>query len=167
MVKSCSFSVFSANIQTFIVQPTFERGDTVKRLISFAILVLFLFPLTFGCRQKSQPVFRFVTQVDISFRYNDILLQRHYTSDEKIEAVLLYMRLLHTGDAPTVNPEDITTDTYGITVSFSDGTRQTHTQKAHRYFRRHGSGWQTIQPLQAAQRYELMRHYPSDQAASS
>ena len=162
LVKSCIFSVFSANIQATAVHPTFERGDTVKRMISFGVLVLLLFPLTFGCRQKNQPAFRFVTQVDISFHYNDILLQRHYTSDEKIEAVLLYMRLLHTGEAPAINPEDITTDTYGIIVSFSDGTRQTHIQKAHRYFRRHGSGWQTIQPLQAAQLYELMRHYHSD-----
>lgn len=167
MVKSCIFSVFSANIQIFIVHPTFERGDTVKRLIRFIMLVLLLLPLVFGCQRKSKPAVRFVTQVDISFHYNDILLQRHYTSDEKIEAVLLYMRLLRTGVAPAVDPETITSDTYGITVSFSDGSQQTHTQKAHRYFRRHGSGWQTIQPLQAAQLYELMRHYPSDQATTS
>ena len=162
MVKSCIFSAFPSNIQTFLVHPTFERGDTLKRLISFLMLALLLFPLAFGCRQKDQPSFRFVTQLDIYFQYNDIHLQRHYTTDEKIEAVLLYMRLLHTEDAPVTDPEAITSDTYTITVSFSDGSQQTHIQKAHRYFRRHGSGWQTIQPRQAAQLYALMRHYPSD-----
>lgn len=126
-------------------------------------LWFFLFALS-GCQQNTtvQNQCRVVTGVDIFFRYEDMRLQRHYTKVEKVESVLLYLRLLqpvgNAADAQNLPDNDL----YEITLHLSDGSQKIYRQKGHRFLSRPEKPWQRIDPAQAAQLYQLMRHYPSD-----
>ena len=112
-----------------------------------------------GCIQK-RPLCRYVTQVEIRCDHPDASIIRSYTSEDKIAAVLMYIRLLHLSG----NPE-ITTTTenfYQIDLTLSDGSHRIYEQKDHRYFRKPQACWQTIPPEQAAKLYALMAHLESD-----
>lgn len=115
-----------------------------------------------GCQRTRRPLCRVVTQVDIACDHEGLPIRRHYTDTEKMEAVLLYLRLLRPGDAPATDPERIDADVYEITVSLSDGQQKVYRQKDHRYFRDALNGWQNVAPERAARLYNLMRHYESD-----
>ncbi len=136
----------------------------MKKIIKIGIPLCIFLLLLSGCRRDEapQPTCRVVTGVDISFRYEDMRLQRHYTDNKKVESVLLYLRLLKPlGKAYHAQelPEE---DLYEITVHLSDGSDRIYRQKAHRYFSRPERPWEQIDPGQASQLYQLMRHYPSD-----
>ena len=116
-----------------------------------------------GCAQtEATPLCRVVTSVDISCQQEDVLISRHYTNMEKMENVLLYLRLLKPGRKPQTDPEELDADVYEITVSLSDGEKKTYRQKDHRYLAEGDRPWQTIDPEQAAGLYRLMRQQPSD-----
>ena len=121
----------------------------------------FLFFLS-GCTRKLPTVYRAVTAVDITFRYEDTQLQRHYTQNDKMESVLLYLRLLKPLGKPISSPPADDRDVYDITVRFSDGSTKLYRQKAHRFISRREQVWERIDPAQAAQLYHLLRYYPSD-----
>lgn len=136
----------------------------MKKFVKNGIPLCIFLLLLSGCRrvETPQPTCRVVTGVDISFRYEDMRLQRHYTDNEKVESVLLYLRLLKPlGKAHHAQelPEE---DLYEITVHLSDGSDRIYRQKAHRYFSRPERPWEQIDPGQASQLYQLMRHYHSD-----
>lgn len=128
-----------------------------------AFLVLCIAPvLLFGCQKSKRQLCRYVTQIDVYCDHDGLPILRRYTDTEKMEAVLLHLRLLHPGDAPQVDPETVDADLYQICVYLSDGQRHLYNQKDHRYFRCEGSGWQTVTPDRAARLYTVLRHYQSD-----
>lgn len=133
-----------------------KRKFLVFLLLCGAVLCLW------GCRSQQRILCRFVTQVDIACDHEGVPIRRHYTNTKKMEAVLLYLRLLRTGRPPAVDPDLVNADVYEITVTLSDGQKHVYAQKDHRYFRKGGTGWMNIPPEQAAGLYEVMRHYESD-----
>lgn len=118
--------------------------------------------MLWGCSTNRRPMLRYVTQVDIACDHKGIPIRRHYTDSKKMEAVLIYLRLLHPGGAPSTNPETVEADLYEITVSLSDGQKRIYHQKDHRFFRKPASGWQAISPERSYGLYTLMRNYQSD-----
>ncbi len=131
-----------------------------KRFFSFPAILLICLCLS-GC-QTQQPLCRVVTRVDIACEHDGIPIRRVYTDTKKMEAVLLYMRLLRPKGVPQADPEAVDADVYEITVSLSDGQQHIYRQKAHRYFQEAASLWESIAPEKAAGLYSLMRHYESD-----
>ena len=129
---------------------------------------LFVFVLLFatilcGCRKKntsSAP--NFVTQVDVSCQQNGKTFSIHYTDNEKIEAVLLYLRLLKANKRLKQLPPARDNSIYEIQVHLSNGERRLYKQVDHRYIWRKKTGWNTIPAEQASRLYALLRHYPSD-----
>ena len=89
-------------------------------------------------------------------------IARHYNSPEKMEMVLLYIRLLQPLYKPEVDPETVPGDVYEITLHYSDGNSRTYRQKAHRFISSDRHPWQTVDPEHAAGLYKLMQHYSSD-----
>lgn len=126
--------------------------------------VLFLSVIMCGCGllHSGKPPLRVVTAVDVSCRQENREISRHYESFEKMEAVLLYIRLADKGRPPTENPNTLDADTWQICVNLSDGQQHIYKQKDHRYFYRPGTGWRTLDPAHAAKLYALLRHYKSD-----
>lgn len=134
----------------------------MKKKFSLFVMLCVAVTAMCGCQNKSRPLCRVVTQVDITCDHEGIPIHRHYTETEKMEAVLLYLRLLRPGGQPVTDPDTVNADIYEITVSLSDGQQRVYRQKDHRYFREALSGWQNIAPDRASRLYTLMRHYQSD-----
>ena len=128
--------------------------------VSFAIIVT-------GCgiNHTSSTHYRAVTQVDIVTRYEHTLIRRHYTDPKKMEAVLIYLRLLKPIGKPTQDSSQLNEDVFLIAVHLSDGNIHYYRQAAHRYFSREDENWVTIDPSLAARLYAVMRHFPSDSYA--
>ncbi|MBR2309831.1 MAG: hypothetical protein IKA47_04780 [Oscillospiraceae bacterium] len=130
----------------------------MRRMMCFILLAAaFLFV---GFQAKSTPS-RYVTRIDISGFHNGTVLQRSYTGEEKMRSVLMYLRLLQTGE-PIGSPESTPTDIYEVTVNLSSGEKRNYSLVDHRYFRKNSSGWESISADQAARLYSLMRFFESD-----
>ena len=134
----------------------------MKKKKTILIATILIIAAMCGCQNQRKPLCRVVTQVDIACDHAGIPIRRHYTDTEKIEAVLIYLRLLNPGGAPAKNPDEIDADVYEITVSLSDGQKKVYRQKDHRYFREAIGSWQSVAPDRAARLYTLMRHFESD-----
>ena len=139
----------------------------MKKMIRLLFVCCFLLFSLSGCIKNDtlqKPLCRVVTQVDISCQTEHMLIQRHYTHPEKMEYVLLYLRLLKPSGKPDVDPEQLDKAVYHITVSLSDGTKRLYRQKAHQYFSKDSRTWEKIDPEKAAGLYRLMEKIPSDPA---
>ena len=125
--------------------------------LSFAIIVT-------GCGTNHTPSSRYraVTQVDIVTRYEHTLIRRHYTDPQKMEAVLIYLRLIKPIGKPPQDPLQLDEDVFLIAVHLSDGNIRYYRQAAHQYFSREDQSWMAIDPSLAARLYAVMRHFPSD-----
>ena len=136
----------------------------MKKKIFLIFLLLFAGLSLCGCSRihSEKPLFRVVTAVDVSCRQENVEISRHYETFEKMEAVLLYIRLADKGRTPETNPETLAADTWQICVQLSDGQQHIYKQKDHRYFYRPRQGWRTLDPAHAAKLYALLRRYESD-----
>ncbi len=134
----------------------------MKKSFKLFTILCFLPILLQGCGKTEQPKYRAVTGVDIAFQHEDMLLTRYYTDDQKMESVLLYLRLVRPTHKPQNLPDLSGNDVYRITIYLSDGNTKQFYQAQHRYLIRPDRSWTTIDPGQASQLYKLMRHYPSD-----
>ena len=135
----------------------------MKKICKLVFGLCFFVILLSGCTAKgTQPLCRVVTQVDISCQKEDVQIRRHYTDSQKMEYVLLYLRLLKPLGTPDTDPDQVDADVYEITVQLSDGEQKIYRQKDHRYLSQSGHPWKTIDPAQAAGLYQLMRQLPSD-----
>ena len=128
-------------------------------IVSFSAFIISGFT---SADTKPAPLCQVVTQVDISCRKEHMLISRHYTDMKKMEAVLLYLRLLDPQWQPGSSTTPLNKDVYAITVHLSDGRQRVYRQKAHRYFSRDSGSWKIIDPEKASRLYALMRHLPSD-----
>ena len=136
----------------------------MKKFVRLLILFCFSAVIMSGCVRKNAPHTRVVTQVDISCRQENYALHRHYTDPQKMEYVLLYLRLLKPEGRADSPPALTSQDLYEIKISMSDGTQRNYRQLAHRYFRKDTGPWELIDPKQAAGLYFLMQKLPSDPA---
>ena len=134
----------------------------MKKKTAFIFLLWITVLLLWGCGKEPRQQCRYVTQIDITCDHDGLQIHRLYKDTEKMEAMLLYLRLLHPGGPPATDPDIVDADIYEIKVSLSDGTQHLYSQKDHRYFRREQMGWQSISAEKAAQLYTLLRHYQSD-----
>ncbi len=137
----------------------------MNRFQKVLILVIFCLPMLAGCTAKKQlqrPVARVVTQIQISGQHKDVQVQRYYASNQKIEHVLLYLRLLKPRFVSQEHASLPSDDTYRIQIFFSDGSNRIYRQHAHRYLAVDNGPWEQIDPADAAGLYMLMRALPSD-----
>lgn len=126
------------------------------------LLLLLLGACLLGGCSLRQSLCRYVTRVDIYCDHRDTPIVRSYTKEDKMGAVLMYLRLLHLGSAPETDPDTISAESYQIDLTLSDGSHRVYIQKDHRYIREPDIGWQSISPEQAAKLYAIMRHFESD-----
>ncbi len=113
----------------------------------------------FAGPKRNTPLCRVVTRVDIRCDEESL---RTYTDTEKIEAVLLYLRLLDPLRPAKAAPEQFPNGEFQIQLTFSQGENRVFRQKAHRFFARDNAPWQTMDPRQATGLYTLILALPSD-----
>ena len=135
----------------------------MKKAVALFILFCISSIIMSGClADHSRPLTKVVTQVDISCELENVTITRQYTDTQKMEYVLLYLRLLKRKGKPDTDPDTLNKDIYQITVRFSDGSSRVYQQKAHKYFSDRAGQWHMIDPAQAAGLYRLMEKLPSD-----
>ena len=135
----------------------------MKKFFKFLLIACFSFLTLCICTEKpAQPTLRVVTGVDISCNHKDVPIRRHYTDSDKMEYVLLYLRLLQPTTTSQYEPESANADIYEITLQLLDGSHRIYRQKDHRYLCQGEGPWQAIAPEQAEGLYRLMRKLPSD-----
>lgn len=136
----------------------------MRKISKIILSVLFTTVILSGCARNHAVNSHslIATEIDIVTQHEKALVHRHYTDPEKMESVLMYLRLLQPVGKPEVSPDEIADDVFLITVHLSNGEKRYYRQAEHRYFTESNFPWFAIDPGQAAKLYALMRHYPSD-----
>lgn len=134
----------------------------MRKFLHFFLLIIISVIIMCSCSQSNTTsVYRAVTQVDIVTEYKGSLLRWHYDTPEKIQPVLLHLRLLKPIGKP-VQIDDVSSDIYLISISLSDGQQHFYRQASHKYLSKQNGPFKTIEPQQAAHLYRILQELPSD-----
>lgn len=131
----------------------------------FYFIVLLVSIWLSGCQSRQEPTISrctVVTGVDVECRYENYILQRSYRSEEKINAVLTYLRLLAPKPLSGADPEQIVGERYVIRLHFSSGPDQVYYQHSNRFLSAQRAPWQAVSPTKADKLHDLMLHFASD-----
>ena len=138
----------------------------MKRRQFFTILILSICLLC-GCRQpqpaQTAPNLQIVKRVSASYALGKLRLQRSYIQDEKIRAVLMYLRLLKQEGATRVDPERLDGSSGEITVEYADGRRNVYYLRSDSFLSYNGHKWQRIDPKQGKWLRPMLESMPSDE----
>ena len=127
--------------------------------------VVLLAALLCGCRhrlQSDQTQPRLVTGITADYQNGSIRLHRQYTTDEKMRAVLDYLRCIAPygtlqGEPPASQGSLVT-----IVLTYSDGSTKTYDQRSDQYLREAGGRWQSINAEKGRELALLLRLMESD-----
>lgn len=130
-----------------------------------AALILCVLALN-GCSlqlaQRQAPVGRVITQMSIRFQNGPLQATRHFTSDEKMQPILNYLRQADAYGAPRTDPLCAPGSDFWITLSYSDGTEEHYRQRADRFLMGADGCWRRIDPKKAMQLSALLGKLHSD-----
>lgn len=138
-------------------------------MIAMKKLIILLFAATVfslcGCRssaENQQAPGRAVSYIHISCKKTSGTITRLYTSQEKVQAILRYMRGLTPIESIELPAEAAQEDLYEITVHLYNGEIRTYQQKGHHYAALNGRSWCSIKESAGIQLGHLMALLPSD-----
>lgn len=134
----------------------------------FIVLLLICSFLSSGCSRihtpgEQEPAQRMVVQIDVSCSQDGESIHRSYTSENKMEAMLLYLRLLKSQGPAQVNPEELLGPVSKIVVQFSNGQQRIYRLRADRFLSTDSRPWQSVDQTHAQELYKLVMLMPSDQ----
>lgn len=133
----------------------------IKKVFALTALALLLCGCTEPGPAPAEPELRWVTQVTVTREDAPEGLQRRYTSENKIRAVLNYLRRLDARLPAKEDPGIADGPCYRITVRRSDGTETVYRQKGRgRLFT--PTGWKKIDPKLGRELEFLLRLIPGD-----
>lgn len=134
----------------------------LKRI--WVLFLLFLFIPGSMRRITTTPVPRLVMQIDVTCTRQEQTLQRYYTDQEKMSAILNYLRLAKDQGPAETDPERILGDAFKIVLHYSDGSRKVYYQRADRYLSREQQRWGKIDPEFGMLLYPVVEYMESDLA---
>lgn len=114
-----------------------------------------------GCRHRPDKTVQcnVVTQITITWEDGQ---QRHYTSQEKMRAVMFYIRTVSTPfDAPEP-PQEGSGDRVRITTHRANKTAKTYEQQGDLYFREEDGPWRIIEKEKGEKLWLLLKLLPGD-----
>ncbi len=130
---------------------------TRKILLFFVLLALCLG----GCA-KTENAPRLVTRIEVTAYREEDTLHRVYTTPEKMESILYYLRTLKKERQADTNPEKLKGDYFVICLGFSDGDSRVYYQAVNRYLSIDAHRWFAIDPERAEKLYPLLDMMPGD-----
>ncbi len=125
------------------------------------ILIFFFSACTAAPVAKSEPP-SLVTEVQVSYHYADMHINRHFTDTGKIDIVLYYLYDLAPCGTPNEDPEQIWGDSCRILVTESNGQQHIYRQQGGRYLSVDNRPWQTVSAEQTAVLFPLLMNMESD-----
>lgn len=118
-----------------------------------------------GCQSREvRPLGRAVTQVEVTCRLPGQTLTRTYTEENKMRAVLTYLRLLEPGGYAPIDPETTRAESSVITVTLSDGSRRVYRQTGSEFLRKDHHPWQRIRGISPKRLYLLVHAIEPDKS---
>lgn len=133
--------------------------------ILFAILITLSFSGCSGIYTQPQPQCRLVREVHVHCRRGPLTIERTYTRDENIQAVMQYLRKLEPTCRATCDPERLLGDVYEIVLERADGSRSIYRQRADRFLSENAGPWRKISVPKDPVLYDILRKTPSDTAS--
>lgn len=132
------------------------------------ILLLLLMYLLSGCTYYAPPgqshSSRVVTSIDVTASENGQLLHYRYTEQQKMGAILNYLRQLDPDVLKPITPDTFRTDAYEIRIQFSDGSQTVYHQIYDQYLKKDNGQWHRIDRIQGSMLQPLLTSLPSDDA---
>lgn len=132
-----------------------------------AYLLLFFLFFCGGCSRQagtlSSTTHRVVTQINISYENGPIRTQRHYSSNEKMQTILNYLRLLNPYGVTPTPPSCVSGSNFDIVLTYSDGGEKHYRQHADRYWQEGEGSWKEIDPKKALQLSRILCQMESDE----
>lgn len=125
-------------------------------------LLFFLLQLLAGCKKQPPEPVRVAAKMQISCRHDHGVWRWEYEDEEKIHALLQYLRRCESVGAPEVDPENLNVNSYRVDVILSDGSREVYYQQGDGYFSRRCGRWQRLDESQGEQLEQLLRRMPTD-----
>ena len=115
-----------------------------------------------GCHMGKVPAVQgnVITEIHITCQTEEGLVQRHYTSQEKMRSVLLYIRSVSSPFSADSVPQE--GKQVQITTVSADQTTKHYYQLGQRYFQEGDGGWKLIEPEKGANLWRLIKLLPSD-----
>lgn len=122
-----------------------------------------------GCKPApaESTAYRVVSQIHVQYQNSGLHQRWHFNSDEKMEAVLTYLRILDPYGTPQEDPETVAGSDIFITLVFSDGSNKIYHQRSDRYLRIGDGLWKCIDPETALQLSALLGVLTSDPSAAA
>lgn len=144
------------------------RRKTFNKDARIVFIFFLMVPLLMGCTREPEvpTAYRVVSQIHIRYQNNSIYQFWHFNSDEKMEAVLTYLRILDPYGTPEVDPETVTGCDFLITLVYSDGSNKIYQQRSDRFLRIGDGPWRRIDPDTALQLSQLLGVLTSDPSAT-
>jgi uncharacterized lipoprotein YehR (DUF1307 family) len=135
----------------------------VKPLKILALLLALCLMLS-GCRQKpeTQQMPNLVTKIRVTYKYQDVQLERIYTDNQKMDIILYYLYSLIPGGQTWEDPEKLTGERCRIVVSLMGERTRIYRQFSGEYLSVDNRPWQKIDKEKAAVLVHLLRHIPGD-----
>ena len=124
------------------------------------IAVIFCICCLLGGCSRQESAYRVVTAVEVRYQHGENTLERNYTRDENITAILNYLRLLK--PYGPVNPGETEDITCRITLRYSQGPDTVYTQLGYDYLQKNNEHWTKIDNTRAGLLYPLLLLTPSD-----
>jgi len=135
-----------------------------KRWIRVFSILLCLSFLS-GCQTtKAQPLGRAVTRVEVTCRLPGKTINKTYTKENKMRAVLTYLRLLEPSGFAPVDPETTRLESSLITVTLSDGSHRVYEQAGTEFLRKGQRPWQRIRGISPKRLYMLVHAIEADES---
>jgi len=134
-----------------------------KPKATILILLMSVSMLLGSCRTVSADLdCRVVTGITVTFENGPFHVKRHYTTSEKMQKILNYLRVIDPYGAPDENPETTIGSMFQIVLTYSDGCEKTYLQKSDRFMMVQGQDWKKIDPSRARELSEILGKMNSD-----
>ena len=104
------------------------------------------------------------TKIEVTCRLPGQTLKRTYTQENKMRAVLTYLRLLEPGGYAPIDPETTRTENNVITVILSDGSRRVYRQTGTEFLQKDHHPWQRIRGISPKRLYLLIHALGADES---
>ena len=116
----------------------------MKKMAVFLLLPFLLW----GCNLRKMPtgpMCRVVNRIQVAATGDGHTEVRTYTGSREMESVMCYLRLLEKGRQVDIDPDSFRSDSYEITVFYSDGAFTTYRQLHDQLLQTDGGPWYLVQ----------------------
>lgn len=128
-------------------------------------LILLLSGCGFHNAMQTPPTYRVITQIFVDYQGGPLQSQWSFSSTEKMQLIVDYLRGVDPYGAPSEVPEETPGGDFQIKLLYSDGSLRHYHQRADRFMRIDNGPWKRIDPQKALELSQILGQLSSDPPA--